>query len=111
MEVVVIGGFPRSVYYNDIEAFDLVQDYSNYSTSVIPRNKHVYYYLNDWLNVRWTEPAEDLMIEISDSAEFQAMPLYPSDGSIKIINGRVVVKLAARYTPKQPYEIQYENRR
>ena len=111
MEVVVIGGFPRSVYYNDIEAFDLVQDYSNYSTSVIPRNKHVYYYLNDWLNVRWAEPAEDLMIEISDSAEFQAMPLYPSDGSIKIIDGRVVVKLAARYTPKQPYEIQYENRR
>ncbi len=111
MEVVVIGGFPRSVYHNDIEAFELVQDYSNYSTSVIPRNKHVYYYLNDWLNVRWAEPTEELMKEISASEEFRAMPLYPDEGSIKIINGRVVVKLAPQYTPKQPYEIQYENRR
>ena len=111
MEVVVIGGFPRSVYHNDLEAFDLVQDYSNYSTSVIPRNKHIYYYLNDWMNVPWPEPEEALMIAISDSEEFKAMPLYPSDGSVKIIDGRVVVKLAERYTPKKPYEIQYENRR
>ena len=111
MEVVVIGGFPRSVYHNDLEAFDLVQDYSNYSTSVIPRNKHIYYYLNDWMNIPWPEPEEALMIAISDSEEFKAMPLYPSDGSVKIIDGRVVVKLAERYTPKKPYEIQYENRR
>lgn len=111
MEVVVIGGFPSSVYHNDIEVFTLVEDYSNYTTSVIPLNKHVYYYLNDWLNVTWAEPDEALMIAISDSEEFQEMPLYPDDGSIKIIDGRIVVKLASKYRPKKPYEIQYENRR
>ena len=111
MEVLVIGGFPSMIYHNNIPAFELVEDYSNYSTTVIPRNKHIYYYLNDWLNVCWPEPDEQVMIAVSDSAEFKAMPLYPSDGSIRIIDGRIVVKLASRYQPKKPYEIQYENRR
>ena len=111
MEVVVIGGFPRNVYYADIEAYELVEDYSNYSSSVIPRNKHVYYYLNDWLNVPWQEPPEETMIAVSDSSEFRAMPLYPDDGSIRILNGRVIVKLASQYKPKQPFEIPYQHRR
>jgi hypothetical protein len=43
--------------------------------------------------------------------DHRVMPLYPSDGSIAIIDGRVVVKLAEVYVPKQPYEIAYENRK
>ena len=111
MQVIVIGGFPSRIYRSDVEAFALVEDYSNLSSSVIPLNKHVYYYLNDWLNVPWAEPDEKTMMAVSASAEFQAMPLYPSDGSVVISDGRVIVKLASRYTPKQPYEIAYENRR
>ncbi len=111
MEVVVIGGFPSKSYYSTVEDFDLVTDYSNLPSSVIPLNKHVYYYLNDWLNVRWQEPPEQIMIAVSNSEAFRAMPRYPSDGSIAILEGRVVVKLAERYTPKKDYEIAYENRR
>lgn len=111
MPVIVIGGFPSRIYHNDVEAFALVEDYSNLSSSVMPLNKHVYYYLNDWLNVPWAEPDEKTMKAVSASAEFQAMPLYPSDGSVVISDGRVIVKLASRYTPKQPYEIAYENRK
>lgn len=111
MEVIVIGGFPSSVYYNDVDAFAVVEDYSDDSSSVMPLNKHIYYYLNDWMNVQWPEPDEELMIAISDSDEFKAMPLYPSDGSVKIIDGRVVVRLADHYRPKKAYEIAYENRR
>ena len=107
----VIGGFPSSVYYNDLDAFKAVEDYSCMTSSVIPLNKHVYYYLNDWLGVRWEEPDEATLKEISDSAEFKEMPLYPSDGSVKISGDRVIVKLADRYTPKKDYEIQYENRK
>ena len=111
MEVLIIGGFPSGVYHSDQEVFALVEDYSNLSSSVLPLNKHVYYYLNDWLNVPWPEPREETMIAVSNSADFQAMPLYPSDGSVVIRDGKVIVKLASRYTPKKDYEIAYENRR
>ena len=39
----------------------------------------------------------DLLIEddgtYADSAEVQAMPTYPNDGSIAVIDGKVIVKL------------------
>ena len=111
MEVVIIGGFPSGIYNNDIEPFSLVEDYSALSTSVMPLNKHIYYYLNDWMNVTWREPDEDLMIAVSDSPGFQDMPLWPDDGCVKIQDGRVIVKLAEEYTPKKDYEKQYENRK
>ena len=111
MEVVIIGGFPRRVYYNQIEAFRELEDYSNLSSTVTPLTKQVYYYLNDWLNVPWPEPSEDTLKAVSASAAFQSMPLYPNDGSIRIEGDRVIVKLASKYTPKKDYEIEYENRR
>ena len=111
MEVVIIGGFPRSVYYSEIDAFLEIEDYSNLSSTVTPLTKQVYYYLNDWLNVPWPEPKESTLILISASKTFKDMPLYPSDGSILIKDGMVIVKLAKKYTPKKDYEIAYENRR
>lgn len=111
MEVVVIGGFPSKIYYNEIEAFTLVEDYSDRSDTVIPLNKHIYYYLNDWLNVPWAEPSEEILMGVAASPGFQAMPLYPDDGCIVISGNRVIVKLAPVYTPKRDYEIAYENRR
>ena len=109
--LVIIGTFPRNVYYSGVEEFSPVEHYSCMSSTVLSLNKHVYYYLNDWLNVPWQEPPEETMIQVSSSEAFRAMPLYPSDGSIAIIDGRVVVKLAEVYVPKQPYEIAYENRK
>lgn len=111
MEVAIIGAFPDDIYYCDIEAFNKVADYSCLSSSVMPLNKHIYYYLNDWLNVRWEEPSEKTMISVANSDIFADMPLYPSDGSVVISDGRVIVKLAEKYTPKADFEIAYENRR
>ena len=111
MEVVVVGTFPSDIYYSDIEAFNLVKHYSSPSSSIFIENKHIYYYLNDWLNVQWTEPAEDTFEEVTATTEFQEMPLYPDSGSVKIIDDKIVVKLSSTYTPKQQYEIDYENRR
>lgn len=110
MEVVIIGTFPDQVYYSQIEAFELVEHYSCMSATVMQLNKHVYQYLNDWLNVPWQEPEEETFLAVSESDAFRSMPLYPSDGSVQIIDGRVVVKLAEEYTPKQDYEIAYEQR-
>ena len=111
MEVAVIGSFPEDIYYSKVLAYNEVRHYSSPSSSVLMANKHIYYYLNDWLNVQWKEPSEDTMKAISDSPEFQSMPLYPNDGSVAIVNGRVLVRLSEQYTPKQYYEIEYENRR
>ena len=110
MEVIIIGPFPDNVYYSGVEEFDRVKYDSSLSSSVLALNKHVYYYLNDWLNVPWAEPPEETMIQVSNSEYFRSMPLYPSDGSIAIIDDYVVVKLAETYTPKKDYELAYENR-
>ena len=74
-------------------------------------NKHIYYYFNDWLNVPIREPAEETMKAVAASSQFKAMPLYPADGSVALLDGRVVVKVQETYTPKSDYEIAYENRR
>ncbi len=111
MEVYIIGPMPQSIYYSQVEGYTLVEHYSCLSSTVLPMTKHVYDYLNDWLNVQWQRPAEEDMIAVSDSEAFQEMSIYPSDGSVQIIDGAVVVKLASHYTPMAEYEIQYENRR
>ena len=36
------------------------------------------------------------------------MPLYPADGSVAVLDGRVVVKIQEEYTPKSEFEIAYE---
>ena len=108
MDVIIVGSFPSEVYPSGVEVFGLVDAPSD---SILTLNKHVYYYLNDWLNVPWPEPPEETLQAVSDSEAFQAMPLYPDDGAVAIIDGRVIVKLADHYTPKREYEVQYEKRR
>ena len=50
------------------------------------------------------------MKSVSKSAAFRRMPLYPADGSVQRIDGRIVVKIQKEYTPKSDYELAYENR-
>lgn len=52
-EVVIIGSFPTDRIYSSIESYALVDHYSVPTDTVAPLNKHIYYYLNDWLNVPW----------------------------------------------------------
>ena len=108
MEVVVIGSLPESAPLDSASVFDTV-DAPSYS--VLNRNKHIYYYVNDWLNVLWREPDEETFLTVSDSDTFLDMPLYPDDGSVVVKDNRVIVKLAEYYTPKKDYEKQYESRR
>ena len=109
-EVVVIGSFPTDRIYASIESYALVDHYSVPMDTVAPLNKHIYYYLNDWLNVPLEEPDEETMKSVSQSAAFRRMPLYPADGSVQRIDGRIVVKIQEEYTPKSDYELAYENR-
>lgn len=111
MEVAIVGGYPDAYYSSQIASFEAVRHYSCLPTTVTPLNKQIYYYFNNWLNIPIAEPPEETLIAVSESAEFAEMPLYPSDGSVKVAGGRVIVKLAEEYTPKQQYEIDYENRR
>ena len=109
-EVVIIGSFPTDRIYSSIESYALVDHYSVPTDTVAPLNKHIYYYLNDWLNVPLEEPDEETMKSVSQSAAFRKMPLYPADGSVQRIDGRIVVKIQKEYTPKSDYELAYENR-
>lgn len=111
MPIVVIGGFPADKYDTDIETFEVVRSESAFSSSVIPLNKHIYYYLNDWLNVPAKEPADELCLALTATEAFRQMPLYPDDGGVEIIDGCVVVKVAEVYYPKSEFEKQYDNRR
>ena len=109
-EVVIIGSFPTDRIYASIESYALVDHYSVPMDTVAPLNKHIYYYLNDWLNVPLEEPDEETMKSVSQSAAFRRMPLYPADGSVQRIDDRIVVKIQKEYTPKSGYELAYENR-
>lgn len=111
MELVIIGTIPEEQLCADIPSYEQVRHYSVPIDSVLLRNKHIYYYLNDWLNFPVEEPEEETMIAVSTSDEFADMPLYPAQGSVQVIDGRVVVKLREQYTPKEEYEIAYEQRR
>lgn len=111
MEIVVIGAPDESQLRTCIPTFFQVDHYSVPLNTVTHLNKHLYYYFNDWLNVPVDEPAEETMIAVSDSKAFQAMPLYPADGSVQVVDGRVVVKVQEHYTPKSDFELAYENRR
>lgn len=111
MQVIIVGGFPSDRYDSDISVYEEVKHESALSSSVIPLNKHIYYYMNDWLNVRIEEPPEEVFIHISETEEFKEMSLYPDDGSIKIIGNNVVVKMQELYIPKSLFEKEYEERR
>lgn len=111
MEIVLVGAIPTDQIYSQIESYAQVEHYSVPLDTVAPLNKHLYYYLNDWLNVPVEEPSEETMLAVSASPEFAAMPLYPADGSVQVLDGRLVVKLRETYTPKSDFEIAYENRR
>ncbi len=111
MEIVIIGAIPTDQIVSQIESYSQVEHYSVPLDTVATLNKHIYYYLSDWLNVPVEEPSEETMIEVAASEAFQEMSLYPADGSIQVIDGRLVVKLRESYTPKSDYEIAYENRR
>lgn len=111
MEVAVVGAIPVDQFRSQIPSYYQVDHYSVPLDTVLPLNKHVYYYLNLWLSVPLAEPSEETMMAISDSPEFQTMPLYPAQGSVRVLDGRVVVKLQPEYTPKSDFEIAYENRR
>ncbi|MEM5781464.1 MAG: hypothetical protein AAGU02_09970, partial [Lawsonibacter sp.] len=111
MELVIIGSIPADQIYAQIDSYAQVDHYSVPQNTVTLLNKHIYYYLNDWLNAPAAEPDEETMLSVSHSPAFNAMPLYPQDGSVQVLDGRVVVKLQERYTPKSDFEIAYENRR
>lgn len=111
MQIVVIGRFPSEKYDSDIEVYDYVKTGSALSSTVIPLNKHIYYYMNDWLNVPAEEPEDELCFGITETDAFRQMPLYPDDGSVQVIGDCVVVKMRETYTPKSLYEKEYDNRR
>ena len=111
MEVLFIGAIPDDAIRSAVESYAQVDHYSVPINKVVELNKHIYYYLNDWLSVPVEEPAEETMIEMSDSETFAEMPLYPAQGSVRVVDGKVVVKLREEYTPKSDFEIAYENRR
>ena len=111
MDVAIIGGIPAEQITCEIEGFDRVIHYSAPTDTVLERNKHLYYYLQDWLNVPVHELSEDTMISIAESEAFAEMPLYPAKGSVAMIDDCIVVKMQETYTPKQDFELAYENRR
>ena len=111
MEVVFVGAIPDGQIRSAVESYAQVDHYSVPVHNVVELNKHIYYYLNDWLSVPVEEPEEAAVIALAAGEDFAAMPLYPAQGSVQVLEGRVVVKLREEYTPKSDFEIAYENRR
>ena len=84
--------------------------YSVPMDTVAPLNKHIYYYLRDWLNLPIEEPAEADLMAMAERRNSPPCPL-PRRRQRQIIDGCLVVKVQEEYTPKSDFEIAYENRR
>ena len=110
MDVVFVGAIPDGQIRSAVESYAQVDHYSVPIHNVAELNKHIYYYLNDWLSVPVEEPAEEDVIALAETAAFREMPLYPEQGSVRVLEGKVVVRLREDYTPKSDFEIAYENR-
>lgn len=108
MNVIIIGTPSEDLYKNSVPEFQLISSTASPADTVLYETKHIYYYLNDWMNVNWEEPSEETFKEVSDSRVFQQMPLYPDDGSIVISGNDVIVRLSERYTPKKQFELDFE---
>lgn len=108
MDVIIIGTPSSDLYQNGVPELQLISTTASPVNSVLYETKHVYYYLNDWMNIAWQEPSEETFKEVSDSREFQEMPVYPDDGSIKISGDTVLVRLSESYTPKKQFELDFE---
>ena len=65
-------------------------DYLPYKDQV--NNMDIYWYLNNWVGYGPQMATEADSERIVDSFEFAEMSIYPDDGSIKIIDGIIVVK-------------------
>lgn len=111
MEVAIIGAIPAEQLRSQIDGYARADHYSVPLNTAAPGNKHIYYFLRDWLNIPVEELDEDTMKAVARSEAFQDMPLYPAPGSVQLLDGRVVVKLREEYTPKSDFEIAYEHRR
>ena len=111
MEVAFIGAIPKEQLQVQVKGYERIGHYSVPMDTAAPGNKHIYYYLRDWLNIPLEELDEATMISVAQSPAFQEMPLYPAPGSVQLLDGRVVVKLREEYTPKSDFEIAYEHRR
>ncbi len=52
------------------------------------------YYLENFLGTSYPKPSQDIISKIQNSQALKEMPSYPSDGSIQVMEGVIVVKLS-----------------
>lgn len=57
-------------------------------------NASTWKFINDWIGVQYKSPTYEESEVIAKSREFKEMPNYPEQGSIKIIDGILVIKFS-----------------
>lgn len=80
------GAFYNSVYQHSVHHYGGYTDNSNY----LKAGKS---YMSHYMGFRQPTASDDTIRKLADTEEVRAMPCYPDDGSIKIIDGYIVVKL------------------
>lgn len=86
---------PLKIKDNNVVAFEALEQVNInpvYDTSEFMRNSYIAPFLNTWCAYSPKAASEEELKMLQDLPEVKAMPCYPDDGSIKIINNIVVVK-------------------
>ena len=78
--------FSNEIYRRNAHRYGGYTDDSNY----LKAGKS---YMSHYLGFRQPTASNDTAAELAATEEVRAMPCYPDDGSIKIVNGYIVVKL------------------
>lgn len=75
----------------DIPEFDAIRMPNNKGMSVLVSDYAYFDFLNRWCGF---SPVKADSLQFADDPQVQQMPCYPDDGSIRVIDGTVVVKFA-----------------
>lgn len=97
--VIAFAGRPSdSPYFRKTEAFENANDYAKFGQWWVDagNNRRSWYYgmLRHYLGLELNWCDDDDYEEIRSSGELESMPNFPEEGSIKVINDIVVVKVS-----------------
>ena len=92
--VLFLGSPDKSVLHEDREGFENITGTGFYSAYATTHDAAYKYFFNEVLSYNINLLPQSDASRFSELAEVRSMPLYPQEGSCRLVEGTLVVKLS-----------------